>query len=314
MFSMVSCVTQKKYNDLFNKYMNTQVDNASLNKNIDSIQQALLQERANLRQSIAQMKTDSMNLVNLLDNMKSEIDALNKAKQNLEAESAEKLNQANLENQKTNAELIQLQMSLEQQKLMLDKKEKELALLASNLSSQQEKIDLLEKLLNEQKTQSELLKNNILKAMTNIDAGDLEVTTKDGKVYVMLSNKLMFASGSTVVESKGIEALGKLASVLQKNPDIMINVEGHTDNVKYLAATTGCIQDNWDLSLMRASSVLHILTEKYFVSRLQLTASGKGEFSPKATNITPEGKAQNRRTEIILTPKIDKIMELLNDK
>lgn len=313
MFSMVSCVTQKKYNDLFNKYMNTQVDNASLNKNIDSIQQALLQERANLSQSIAQMKADSMNLVNLLDNMKSEIDALNKAKQNLEAESAEKLNQANLENQKTNAELIQLQMSLEQQKLMLDKKEKELALLASNLSSQQEKIDLLEKLLNEQKTQSELLKNNILKAMTNIDAGDLEVTTKDGKVYVMLSNKLMFASGSTVVESKGIEALGKLASVLQKNPDIMINVEGHTDNVKYLSATTGCIQDNWDLSLMRASSVLHILTDKYKVNPSQIFASGKGEYSPKVPNTTAENKAQNRRTEIILTPKTDKLLELLGE-
>jgi chemotaxis protein MotB len=92
----------------------------------------------------------------------------------------------------------------------------------------------------------------------------------------------------------------------------MVNVEGHTDNVPY-KSNNGFLKDNWDLSLMRASSVLHILTEKYFVSRLQLMASGKGEFSPKATNVTPEGKAQNRRTEIILTPKIDKVMQLLSN-
>jgi chemotaxis protein MotB len=127
-----------------------------------------------------------------------------------------------------------------------------------------------------------------------------------------MSDKLLFKSGSTAVEPKGIEALGKLADVIKKNTDIMVNVEGHTDNVPYKSSISN-IKDNWDLSLMRASSVLHILTEKYFVSRLQLMASGKGEFSPKASNVTPEGKAQNRRTEIILTPKIDKVMQLLNN-
>ena len=207
----------------------------------------------------------------------------------------------------------QAQSNLEKQKLTLDQKQKDLDKLQSEIALKSNRINDLEKTLNEQKMQSEKLKNMITDALVKFNAGELEVYTKDGKVYVSMSDKLLFKSGSTIVETKGIEALGKLADVIKKNPDILVNIEGHTDNVPY-SSSAGCIKDNWDLSLMRASSVLHILTEKYFVSRLQLTASGKGEFSPKATNITPEGKAQNRRTEIILTPKIDKIMELLNDK
>ncbi|QQR98674.1 MAG: OmpA family protein [Sphingobacteriales bacterium] len=233
-------------------------------------------------------------------------------KEKLDAEHQQKLKNAQNENQKTNAELLQMQIDLEKQKQVLDQKEKSLASLQNEIQLKSDRINELEKSLNEQKLQSENLKNTIKNALTQFDAGELEVYSKEGKVYVSMSDKLLFKSGSTIVEAKGIEALGKLAEVIKKNPDIMVNVEGHTDNVPY-KSNNGFLKDNWDLSLMRASSVLHILTEKYFVSRLQLMASGKGEFSPKATNVTPEGKAQNRRTEIILTPKIDKVMQLLSN-
>ena len=134
---------------------------------------------------------------------------------------------------------------------------------------------------------------------------------KDGKVYVSLSEKLLFKSGSAAVETKGIEAIKVLADVLNKNPDIDILVEGHTDN---LPIKTPIYRDNWDLSAARAISIVRILTNEYKIIPTRLTASGRGEFSPKATNATSEGRASNRRTEIILSPKLDEIMKLLKTK
>ena len=172
------------------------------------------------------------------------------------------------------------------------------------------KIAELEKLLSDQKLQSEQLRDAIKKALTDFSAGELSVYTKDGKVYVSMSDKLLFKSGSTLVESKGVEALGKIADVVKKNPDIQVNIEGHTDNVPY-ASNGGLLKDNWDLSLMRASSVLHIMTDKYKVNAKQIIGSGRGEFFPIESNATPDGRAKNRRTEIILTPKIDQLFNLI---
>jgi chemotaxis protein MotB len=118
----------------------------------------------------------------------------------------------------------------------------------------------------------------------------------------------LFKSGSAAVEAKGKEAIKLLADVLDKNQDIDILIEGHTDNVPI---KTAVYQDNWDLSVARATSIVRILTVDYKIVPTRLTASGKGEFSPRATNETPEGRALNRRTEIILSPKLDEIMQLL---
>jgi len=123
-----------------------------------------------------------------------------------------------------------------------------------------------------------------------------------------LSDKLLFKSGSAAIETKGTEAIRVLADVLNKNNDIDILVEGHTDNIPI---KTAVYHDNWDLSAARAISIVRILTDEYQISPLRLTASGKGEFSPRASNSTPEGRASNRRTEIILSPKLDELMKLL---
>jgi len=307
-----SCVSKKEYDSLLDKYMQTQVDKNNIDKNLTQVQSDAEKNKLMLSQAIDKLKADSTKLSALIENMKNDLDAAATEKEKLDAEHQQKLKNAQNENQKTNAELLQMQIDLEKQKQVLDQKEKSLASLQNEIQLKSDRINELEKSLNEQKLQSENLKNTIKNALTQFDAGELEVYSKEGKVYVSMSDKLLFKSGSTIVEAKGIEALGKLAEVIKKNPDIMVNVEGHTDNVPY-KSSNGFMKDNWDLSLMRASSVLHILTEKYFVSRLQLMASGKGEFSPKATNVTPEGKAQNRRTEIILTPKIDKVMQLLSN-
>ena len=154
--------------------------------------------------------------------------------------------------------------------------------------------------------------NNILRdALLGFKSDELSVYIKNGKVYVSLSDKLLFKSGSAAVEIKGIEAIKVLADVLNKNKDIDILVEGHTDNIPI---KTALYHDNWDLSAARAISIVRILTDEYKIIPTRLTASGKGEFAPRAINTTPEGRASNRRTEIILSPKLDELMKLLNTK
>ena len=154
--------------------------------------------------------------------------------------------------------------------------------------------------------------NDILRnALLGFNSDELSVEIKNGKVYVSMSDKLLFKSGSSAVEAKGKEALKLLSEVLDKNPDIDILVEGHTDNVPI---RTSVYKDNWDLSVARATSIVRILTNDHKIVPTRMTASGKGEYFPKSGNETSEGRARNRRTEIILSPKLDEIMQLLNDR
>jgi len=194
--------------------------------------------------------------------------------------------------------------------------------LSKDLAAKSNELDTKEKLLSDrEKTLYEMRKiiarqdsltsslNNILRnALLGFNSDELSVEIKNGKVYVSLSDKLLFKSGSSAVEDKGKEALKLLAGVLDKNLDIDILVEGHTDNVPI---KTPVYKDNWDLSVARATSIVRILTTDYKIAPTRLTASGKGEYFPKADNDTAEGKAKNRRTEIILSPKLDELMKLL---
>jgi chemotaxis protein MotB len=194
--------------------------------------------------------------------------------------------------------------------------------LSKALTAKSEDLDAKEKLLSErERTLDEMRKiiakqdsithnlNNILRnALLGFNSDELSVEIKNGKVYVSMSDKLLFKSGSSAVEDKGKDALKLLAGVLDKNSDIDILIEGHTDNVPI---KTSVYKDNWDLSVARATSIVRILTNDYKIGPTRLTASGKGEFFPKADNETVEGRAKNRRTEIILSPKLDELMKLL---
>jgi chemotaxis protein MotB len=151
--------------------------------------------------------------------------------------------------------------------------------------------------------------NDVLKnALLGFNSDELSVEIRNGKVYVSMSDRLLFRSGSAAVETKGKEAIKVLAGVLNNNTEIDILVEGHTDNVPI---KTAVYKDNWDLSVARATSIVRILTEEYKITPTRLTASGKGEFAPRSTNSTADGRASNRRTEIILSPKLDEIMKLI---
>ena len=184
--------------------------------------------------------------------------------------------------------------------------------LYSNLS-EQEKLNMLlkEKLQAEvdaQNARLQSLLNSVKDALLGFSSDELTVTEKNGKIYVAMSDKLLFESGSAQVNKQGKEALGKLAEVLKKQHDIDVFIEGHTDNKPI---KTVQFKDNWDLSVVRATSVVRILTKDYGVNPLQILPCGRGEFMPVDNNESVEGRAHNRRTEIIMAPKLDKLMDIL---
>jgi chemotaxis protein MotB len=175
------------------------------------------------------------------------------------------------------------------------------------LQEQQQKLAQLQALLDQQKQKSDELKKKMTDALSGFSASDLTVTQKNGKVYVSLSENLLFPSGSAVVNQQGKEALGKLAGVLNANPDIAINIEGHTDSIPIRKS----YPDNWALSLARSASIVRILVKDYAVEPTRVIASGHSEYDPVESNSTSEGRAKNRRTEIILSPKLDELYKLL---
>ena len=185
------------------------------------------------------------------------------------------------------------------------------------LRSQRETLAERERTINDLKAiiqrQNDMV-NGLLKQVTDALIGfssdELTVQMRDGKVYVAMSDKLLFRSGSADVEKRGKEALALLANVLITQPDIDMFIEGHTDNVPIKTAR---FTDNWDLSVLRSTSVVRILTVDYKVNPSQIIPSGRSQYFPVADNATPDGRARNRRTEIILSPKLDKLFQMLNE-
>lgn len=197
----------------------------------------------------------------------------------------------------------------ENQSAELSQKERDLQNKDKDLENKERMLREMQAIIARQDELTKKLNQTLRDALVGFNSDELTMEIRDGKVYVSMSDKLLFKSGSTAVEPKGVDALKVLADVLNKNPDIQILVEGHTDNVPI---KTAVFKDNWDLSVGRATMITRMLNEKYGVAATRMTASGRGEYYPKASNDTPEGKAKNRRTEIILSPKLDEIMNLLN--
>ncbi|VAW45610.1 OmpA domain protein [hydrothermal vent metagenome] len=181
--------------------------------------------------------------------------------------------------------------------------------LEDSLLIREAKVAELERIVNESQDAIKDLKGNLSAALLDFGKGDLTIEQKNGKIYVSLSEQLLFKSSSIQVDPKGVKALNQLASVLESTPDIHILIEGHTDNVP-IAGKSKYLQDNWDLSVLRATSIVKILV-KAGVNPVALTPAGRGENLPVITNDTPEHKAQNRRIEIIITPDLDKLFVIL---
>ena len=175
------------------------------------------------------------------------------------------------------------------------------------IAEQQRRLEQLQALIDQQRKNTQELRTKINNALTGFNSNELTVSTKNGKVYVSLQENLLFPSGSAVVNPKGKQALSKLADVLNINNDINVEIEGHTDSIPI----KGKFADNWALSVARSTAIVRILTETYQVDPTRVTASGRSRFEPVDDNSTAEGRAKNRRTEIILEPKLDQLMQLI---
>jgi len=181
--------------------------------------------------------------------------------------------------------------------------------LSSDLEKREARLKEVEDILHKQDAATNALKDKLQQALLGFQQSGLTVDVRNGKVYVSLTDKLLFPSGSITIDDHGKMALQQLAAVLNKEPDINIAVEGHTDDKKVI--NLGQIKDNWDLSVLRATSVTRYLTEIEKVDPHRLTATGKSEFQPIDSSGTPEALAKNRRIEIVLTPKLDELYNLI---
>ena len=302
-----SCVSKKIYTDLENKYADLKKehrqlsdDNASLTETLNKAQNDFTKLQKEYDDVVAQrdrLQSDYDATKTSLDNLKASYDALEKNSSTAIAE-----------NSKKNRELL---AQLEAKEQALAAENARLAALKKELEDRSQRVAELERMIASKDAAMTKLKDAISKALTNFEGKGLTVEQRGGKVYVSMENKLLFESGSWAVGSNGKEAVKQLGSVLAENPDIAILIEGHTDNVPYTGS--GQLSGNWDLSTKRATAIVNILRENASIRPENLTAAGRGEYAPIASNETAEGKAKNRRIEVILTPKLDEISKLLNE-
>lgn len=295
-----SCVSKKIYNDLESKYADLKKENRSIsdeNADLLKTKSQLELERDGLNKELVKVKSEREKLQADYAALNKKMDVLKDSYAALEKNSSESLKA----NMAKNRELLE----------QLGAKEKALALEQERLNASSKRLSELEDLIAAKEASMRKLKETLSKALNGFEGKGLTVEQKNGKVYVSMENKLLFSSGSWAVGSEGKKAVVEVGKVLGDNPDIAVLIEGHTDDVPY--AGSGPIADNWDLSTKRATAIVAILGENKLVNKQNLTAAGRGEFSPLASNATAEGKAKNRRIEIILTPRLDEIANMLND-
>ena len=295
-----SCVSKKIYNDLENRYTDLKKENRSLAGEYSD----LLQAKNQLELDRDALKSDLSKVTLARDKWLVDYGALSN-KMDVMQESYNAL-------EKNSNEALQINMSKNRDLLsQLDAKGKALAIEQERLNKSAQRLQELESLIAAKEATMKKLKETLSNALNSFEGKGLTVEQKNGKVYVSMENKLLFNSGSWAVGSEGKKAVVELGKVLGDNPDISVLIEGHTDDDRFSAS--GPIADNWDLSTKRATAIVAILSENKSINKQNLTAAGRSEFSPLASNATAEGKAKNRRIEIILTPRLDEIAEMLNE-
>ncbi|PSL03349.1 OmpA family protein [Cecembia rubra] len=256
--------------------------------------QAVVIERDELCTNLEISESENADLTSRLNESSRQNQALQREYDELKGKYDKLIDENMSQAQQFNTALQQKSAELNEKERLLAEREKSLREMQQIIARQ----DSITRRLNE------IVRN----ALLGFNSDELTVEIRNGKVYVSMSDKLLFRSGSADVEQKGKQAIRVLGDVLTKNPDIDVLVEGHTDNVPI---RTSRFRDNWDLSVVRATSIVRILTDEHGISPTRVTASGKGEFMPRASNDTADGRALNRRTEIILSPKLDELMKIL---
>ncbi len=294
-----SCVSSKIFNEIESRYATLKGENTSL----ETAHNQLIKNYDSLRYHYGELVGQYEKQSQLLATTSGTLATLQDAYAALEQNSNEAL-QASIEKNRGLLEEIQIKEGeLLSERTRLDSLKRE-------LSSRIARVEELEGLVADKEALMSALKTALTDALVSFKGNGLSVEQRDGKVYVSMENKLLFQSGSWSVGNTGKQALKQLGSVLAANPEIAVLIEGHTDSDPYIGNDN--LSGNWDLSTKRATEIVKLLLKNNKIKAENLTAAGRGQHQPLATNKTAAGKAKNRRIEVILTPKLDKIAALLS--
>ncbi len=306
---LTSCVSKKVFTDLEDKHTALKKEARQLSDDNDALSAANNEyevENTSLQKALTDCTTERDKLRAQLKGAENNLQNLQTSYAALEKNSDDVLQS----NMSKNRELL---AELEAKGKKLTAEQERLNKLKNDLLASSNRLAELESIMAAKDAAMNKLKETLSKALNNFEGKGLSVHQKDGKVYVSMENKLLFQTGSWAVGSEGRKAVEEVAKVLAQNPDISVLIEGHTDNDKIMGSLGNGIESNWDLSTKRATAIVNIIIENKQINKQNLTAAGRSEFEPITPNTSVEGKAKNRRIEIILTPKLDAISKLLND-
>ncbi|CAA9242514.1 MAG: OmpA domain protein [uncultured Cytophagales bacterium] len=309
---LTSCVTARRHERLQAQYNALAADTVRLAQERRSFGEDRRRLQAQIDQLTAEttkLKADSAESGTLyrrnkalLDDLFEKYERLDKSYNQLLSNSSVEAGRLASNLSEKEKQLLTMEQNLLTSKAQVDK-------LNVDLQAREQRVQELEKILADKEKAVNDLRTRVSNALLGFKEGDLTVDIRNGKVYVSLAEQLLFKSGSYSVDPRGVDALKKLANVLKSQQDVNVLVEGHTDDVPIAGSING-VKNNWDLSVMRATSIVDVLV-KNGVNPGKLTAAGRGEFVPVAQGKTPEARQKNRRTEIILTPNLDELFQLL---
>ncbi len=321
LISVTSCVSSKKYRELQTSSRQNMIDRdnfktenmalAMQNREAQTKITALEGEMNKIRQELSLAESERNRAKEDLRITSERYNDLQIAQEDLIKGNVTETKKLLAELQAAQADLSQKENILRQLEQSMDIKKVALDELTLELQKKNARMAELEKILDTQKKIADDLKGKVSEALLGYENNGLTVTNKNGKVYVSLDEKLLFKTASWDIDANGKSALKKLAGVLEKNPDIQVTIEGHTDNVPYKPGT-GQLQDNWDLSVKRATTVVRVLLEGSKIKPARLTAAGRSEYVPVDAANTDDARQKNRRTEIILTPDLTELYDLIN--
>ena len=319
LMSLIACVPASQFKETQLESQNCQEERDLLFSSNEKLTVENTELKSNLENNkdiVKRLSSDSLKKQEELDHLKKQHAQLTQQYNDLKNAQDELLSGSATETRKllnqlqtTQSDLQKREDQLNQLSRSVDEKKRNLDDLKAELEERNQRLTELERILARKDSAVDALKHKVSAALLGFENQGLTITQKNGKVYVSLEEQLLFKSGSTEVDAKGVSALKKLAQVLEQNPDINIMIEGHTDDVPVIKGSA--FTDNWDLSVQRATSIVRILLDGTSINPKRLLASGRGEFMPVDPAKTSVARQKNRRTEIILTPKLDELFRIL---
>ncbi|MBR4638010.1 MAG: OmpA family protein [Bacteroidales bacterium] len=306
------CVTKQQYAELELKYKRSQDELTYMtaeNQNCQDAKKSLAAQLAALTAEAEKLTADTVRLYRKARTCEMEYEKAQKEYDELLRNFAEvsSSNQSTIDGLLGDRDRYKDELALKEK--MLNMQQDSLAKARTELMLKEQRINEMQSILAQKDAEVKALKEKVMNALKGFEGSGLNVYEKGGKVYVSMDDKLLFASGSWTLNEQGLNAIKQLAKVLENEKEISVLIEGHTDNVPYRGS--GQIKDNWDLSVMRATAVVKALLENGDIEPVRLSASGRSEYLPLDENNTPEARAKNRRTEIILTPNLDELFQLI---